>query len=1099
MPIPIPRKHPLPWIGALLLISAFITCTWAFAFEQGDTSPLIVGHHLERLSITPHISYLIDPTGDAEIHDIVRHSERFKAVPDRRGDPSFGYSRAAYWFMLRVNNRSSVPVDWVLEFSYPLTDFIALYVPDNDTYRVLKTGDRLPFDQREIYYRNFAFPLTEPPGERAYFLRVESSGALTVPLMAWSPPAFQRKMNVETMVIGFSYGILLALAIYHLFIFFSIRENSYLFLAFIIVFPGLFSMTNIGITYQFLWPDNPAWGNKAHPFFLAMGNLATLQFARVFLNTKTVFPRLDLFLRIAMALAALLIPLSLVVEYYHMTRATALLTLVTGILVITAGVAAFAKGYREARFYLLACIAFFVGAMLSVVRAYGFLPENFITLWSSQIGLATMALLFSFGVADKINVIRREREKAVEALADSEEKYRNLVENAHDGIVMLLDERPVFANNALMEMLGYPPKEFMSLAMADLLPETPTGKDLVIARYRKRIRGEDVPSRYEGQMMKKDGTVIDCVFSASGINIGGRWGVIAIISDITSLKRAERTITEQYDEIQNQYSALAALNQELSAAQETQVNLNQQIAEEKEQLATILKSISDAVIATDIQGRVILMNNAAERLTGKKQEEAIDLDVRELLKIPPGSLPEGIGDAALNGDYPVTPFITDAPLKLTRKDGSQYDVEIAGAPLRAPGGGRAGMVLAVRDITAKMKLEKEIQKAGKIESIGILAGGIAHDFNNLLTAIIGNLSLLRELIPNEHHQAAPVLDRVEKAAVQTVNLTRQLLTFSRGGEPVRTRASVHDLLHNNIDFLLSGSTVTSRFDIQEDIWPVEVDTDQIVQVIHNLVINAVQAMPGGGELVVSAANHDRVRWLPLPQGRYVRISFKDHGVGIPRHQLSRIFDPYFSTKQQGNGLGLSICYSIVKKHGGHIDVESVENSGSSFHIYLPATEGDIPRKSAVSHASKVRRGRVLVMDDEEAVREVADGILSHLGFEVVCVKEGDAAVEHYHRAQTGGTPFSAVILDLTVTGGTGGREAIRKLLEIDPQVVALVSSGYSEDMVLANYREFGFSGVLLKPYTMEELAQALDGALNSGGTPQDPQQDPQQDPHHSKQ
>lgn len=1080
------KKHATPQTGLLLLLSAFaicaILCAQSFASPQATPAPFIVDHGMDGQSFTPHLSYLEDPTGSAAVGEVASRPGHFKPVPDRRGDPSFGYSRNPYWFMFTVKNNQTDPVEWILELGYPLLDAVELHIPDSGEYRVMETGDRLPFDQREIPYRAFAFSLTAPPGEHTYFIKVASGGALTVPLKAWSPPAFQQEISKDTLLFGFSYGILLAMAIYHLFIFVSIREKSYLYLTFFILTAGLFSMINIGIAYQYLWPAMPGWGNKAHPFFLAAGNLATLQFVRVFLNTKTIFPRWDRLLIVVMAVAALLIPLSLVIEYYHITRATTMLTLFTGILAILSGIASLARGYREARYYLLACLVFFIGAMLTAFRAYGLLPENFLTSWSNQIGMVAMALLFSFGVADKINVIRREREKAVEDLADSEEKYRTLVENAHDGIVMMAGERPVFANTALMEMLGYEKTELASITIDDILADTPLGKPLVGDYYRRRLRGEDVPTKYEGQLRKKDGTIIDCSFSASLITVGGRPGVIAIISDITSLKQAEQTIAEQYSEIQSQYERLAGLNRELTDAQEAQIRLNERLGEEKEQLAAILKSINDAVIATDIQGRIIMMNVAAEHLTGRKQEEALDLEVKELLGLPPDTFPANGGDITSIAEYSGKPFMTSSPVRLKYGDGSECDVEIAGAPLHPPGGGKQGMVFAVRDITAKIKLEKEIQKAGKIESIGLLAGGIAHDFNNLLTAIIGNLSLLRTILDKNDPKSAPVIDRIEQASVKAVNLTRQLLTFSRGGEPVKKQASIRDLLYENIDFLLSGSAVTPRFDIEKGLWPVEVDANQIVQVIHNLVINAIQAMPDGGELVISAVNLDCIQWLPLSEGRYIRITFTDQGLGIPRHNLVRVFDPYFSTKEKGNGLGLSICYSIVKKHGGHIEVESVENKGTSFHIYLPASEGEVAFRKKRSRVPKRLRGRILVMDDEKSVREVAEGLLTHLGLDVVCVNEGGAAVEQYRQAKEEGNPFSAVIMDLTVSGGTGGKEAINSLLAYDPKAVALVSTGYSKDIVIGSYREYGFSGVLSKPYTLEDLARVLSEVLHTAET-----------------
>jgi CheY-like chemotaxis protein len=321
---------------------------------------------------------------------------------------------------------------------------------------------------------------------------------------------------------------------------------------------------------------------------------------------------------------------------------------------------------------------------------------------------------------------------------------------------------------------------------------------------------------------------------------------------------------------------------------------------------------------------------------------------------------------------------------------------------------------------------------------------------------------------------------VEQAARRAANLTRQLLTFSRGGEPVKKRVSVQGLLRDNNGFLLSGSPVKARFDIQPGLRNVEADPDQISQVVHNLVINAMQAMQEGGELLVTAVNLDAAPSLPLEKGRYVRVSFADQGPGIPAQNLGRVFDPYFSTKPKGTGLGLSICYSIVKKHGGYIDVESTEGAGSTFHVYLPATEGKAAPEPSPATVTGTRHGRILVMDDEEHVREVSAAMLTHLGYQVECVDDGATAVERYRIAAGEGRPFSAVIMDLTVPGGMGGREAVRLLLREFPSAIVLVSTGYSGDPVMASYREYGFSGALAKPYTIQDLAAIMEEALGGG-------------------
>ncbi len=1069
-----------PAVALFLALAISLALKGGLAAAPSPAAPLDVDGDMTCRHIGPHLSFYVDATGDATIGEVASHPERFTPIPDLRGDPTFGYSRSAYWFMFRTRNRGKDPVKWILEFTYPLIDHIELHVPLNGAHRVMKSGDRLPFAERGLEYRTIAFPLTEPPGERAYYLRIESSGSLTVPLMAWNPERFRRRMNTESLVMGLSYGILLAMAIYHIFFFITIREKTYFYLPLLIFAAGFFSIVHNGLAFQYIWPDSPTWGNLVYPFVLALANLAALQFGRAFLGTRQRFPRGDFILLGAMAVALAIMPLAFVIDYYHTVRAATLLTAASGIVLIGAGALAMKRGYRESRYYLLACLAFFLGAILSVLRAYGLLPDNYVTEWSNHLGLTAMAILFSFGVSDKISVIREEREKAVESLAESENRYRTLVENAHDGIMLIVEGRTVFANAALHDILGYEPGTLLTVPLDDLLPDTPLGKALVGNRYRRRVRGGDEPTRYEGQMMRRDGAVIDCLFSASMIDLHGERAVISIISDISSLKRAERTIATQYEEIQSQLAKLEGLNRELTGVQTSQRELNERLAGEKEQLTAVLKSIGDAVIATDGAGRVILMNSAAEVLTGKSQDDALGTAVTELIRLPEGTLPVGDGTAPTVPDGDDSPFITDIPLTIERGDGTESVVEIAGTPLREPGGGRPGLVLAVRDITAKTKLEKEILKVSKIESLGLLAGGIAHDFNNLLTAVIGNLSLLRSLFDPGDRERLGILERVEQAARRAANLTRQLLTFSRGGEPVKKRVSVQELLLDNIGFLLSGSPVKARFDIQRGLWNVEADPDQISQVVHNLVINAMQAMPEGGELLVTAVNLDAAPSLPLEKGRYVRVSFADQGPGIPVQNLGRVFDPYFSTKPKGTGLGLSICYSIVKKHGGYIDVESAEGAGSTFHVYLPATKGKAAPEPPSAQVTGTRQGRILVMDDEEQVREVATAMLTHLGYEAESVADGADAVKRFRVAAGEGRPFSAVIMDLTVPGGMGGREAVRLLLKEDPSAIVLVSTGYSGDPVMASYREFGFSGALAKPYTIQDLAAIMEEALGGG-------------------
>jgi CheY-like chemotaxis protein len=376
-------------------------------------------------------------------------------------------------------------------------------------------------------------------------------------------------------------------------------------------------------------------------------------------------------------------------------------------------------------------------------------------------------------------------------------------------------------------------------------------------------------------------------------------------------------------------------------------------------------------------------------------------------------------------------------------------------------------------------MQEEILKNQKLESLGVLAGGIAHDFNNLLTGIMGNFSLAR-MLAEPGSKISSMLERAEKASLRAKELTQQLLTFSRGGAPVKRSTFIGQLMIESVSFSLRGSNVTAKFFIPEDIWPVDVDTGQMNQVINNLVINAGQAMPDGGIITVRAENAviTSDSPLPLPAGQYVKISLQDQGGGISEANIGRIFDPYFTTKTSGSGLGLAMVYSIIKKHGGCITVDSRPGIGTTFHFYLPAS--DISPQLIVDMESMPPqgKGKILVMDDEVIIREIAGEILSHLGYEVENCMDGTEAIRMYEEALRLGRPYAAVLMDLTIPGGMGGKEAIGRLMEIDPQVRVIVSSGYSNDPVMAQYKRYGFRGVVLKPYNAEELGRTLHEVIN---------------------
>jgi len=413
----------------------------------------------------------------------------------------------------------------------------------------------------------------------------------------------------------------------------------------------------------------------------------------------------------------------------------------------------------------------------------------------------------------------------------------------------------------------------------------------------------------------------------------------------------------------------------------------------------------------------------------------------------------------------------------------EYELSIAGQAryfeTRIVPCGEDQVLSIIRDITERKLMEEEIINARKLESLGTLAGGIAHDFNNILAAILGNVSYSRTLV-EEGSELYETQVEVEAACLRAQGLTNQLLTFSRGGKPVKEVIRIGALLKEVTEFALHGSSVICRFEIADDLWPVEADRGQLGQVMSNLVINAYQAMADGGEMEVRAGNVElKEGTIPaLEAGRYVKIEVADKGVGIPAEHLGKIFDPYFSTKQKGSGLGLATIYSIINKHSGLIRAESNPGVGTTFIFYLSASNEepkDEGKRDEIIHGE----GRLLLMDDEEMVRNMAMSLISKLGYEVVIASDGTQAVEKYREAKLSGKPFAAVILDLTVKGGMGGKKALEKLKEIDPGVKAIVSSGYSIDQVMSDHIGVGFAGMIAKPYSLAKMSRILWKVINT--------------------
>lgn len=506
------------------------------------------------------------------------------------------------------------------------------------------------------------------------------------------------------------------------------------------------------------------------------------------------------------------------------------------------------------------------------------------------------------------------------------------------------------------------------------------------------------------------------------------------------------------------------------------------LVSEKERLSVTLRSIADGVITTSTEGEIILMNRAAESLTGWPQDEAMGKSLTTIFNLIKTKTRDGGQIVVENILKTGGVFGFDDQTSLLSRDGVERIVAVSGTPLFNPTNKVIGVVLVFRDITDSRRMEEELVKAQKLESLGVLAGGIAHDFNNLLTAIVGNVSLAKTHSKGQDN-ILKRLGEAERASLRAKDLTHQLLTFSKGGAPVKKTSSIPDLLRDSIWFALSGSNVRCDLSIPGDLWSVEVDEGQISQVIHNLIINANEAMPHGGVIKVYAHNFsagvEQKLGPALTGRRYVRLSVEDQGVGIPQENIGKVFDPYFTTKQKGSGLGLASCYSILKNHGGFVTVNSEVGNGTVFHVYLPAASNAKSIPKQISEGPIAGKGSVLVMDDEEILRNFVAELLNYLGYEVQLACDGLETIELYGKAKEVGRPFDCVLMDLTIPGAMGGKEAIQKLLEIDPNVTAIVSSGYSDDPVMADYERHGFRGVVAKPYDAAQLSEVLHKVLEN--------------------
>jgi|GEM_PF-886222 len=507
-----------------------------------------------------------------------------------------------------------------------------------------------------------------------------------------------------------------------------------------------------------------------------------------------------------------------------------------------------------------------------------------------------------------------------------------------------------------------------------------------------------------------------------------------------------------------------------------------QLIRQKKRLDATLQSIGDAVIACDPDGMIRFVNPAAADLIGAPANTLAGKTFAGLVQLTDPStgapLPDPVAAVRTGGTH----SSRNSDARLTNLTGDIRTVEHLSTPVRNESGDIVGAVVVLRDVSRIRELARERNRTEKLESLGVLAGGIGHDFNNLLSVIMGDLSLL-ELNLADDPENAPLVKNASSAVDHARDLTRQLLTFSKGGAPVKHTASLKELVTETLKFALHGTSSTWNVHAPDDLWKANIDAGQIHQVFHNLILNAHQAMPEGGTITVHLMNRalkpDNASHLPA--GRYLQIDLSDKGPGIPPTELEKIFDPYFTTKPTGTGLGLSSVYSIVQAHGGHVTAAS-NSHGTTFTLHLPAADSESDAEDepvVIPQTNPSGPCRILLLDDEPGIRLTTTRLLEHLGHDVTAVDTGEEAVQRYLEALESEQPYDVLIFDLTIPGGYGGKEALRRILEVDPTANAIVSSGYSEEGVLSHYRDFGFKARLEKPYSFEELKSVLATILDA--------------------
>ena len=511
------------------------------------------------------------------------------------------------------------------------------------------------------------------------------------------------------------------------------------------------------------------------------------------------------------------------------------------------------------------------------------------------------------------------------------------------------------------------------------------------------------------------------------------------------------------------------------------------LVQSEEKYRVLIENTNDLVVRVDRHGIISFVNHMSERFYGVSPRQCVGRQFFEFVHPKDIDRFQTVMTQAIENHE--TGFTYEN--RQVNRHGSIFDIFWTVTLYDDEQGRFFGTSAIGRDVTAYKKMHEEFSKINKLKATGVFAGGIAHDFNNLLYIILGNIDLVKEQIVSGGRLYS-LLTEAETAVFRARDLTQKFITFSSGGEPIKSVANLTELIEEVSGIVFSGTNIHCDRHYEASLWPVEIDTAQIRQVLANVMENARDAMASGGTIQIKVANttadiEKETRHVDMPDGTYVSVIISDTGAGISTEDFEHIFDPYFSTKhrgaKKGMGLGLSIVHSVVQKHHGHLHVASMPNRGTDFHIYLPSLAPKAAQGETAFSPLKDRIQRILLMDDEAQIRTLSQKILKKLGYDVVVSAHGSEAIDLYLKAMNAERPFDLVVLDLTIRGGMGGVETFHELRKIDPGVQAIIVSGYGEDPVMSNYSDYGFVASLTKPISMSQFKETFDQLNPGNGQP----------------